>query len=528
MRDLQKPGRSRAHGREGMACTSHATATLAAIDILRAGGNAVDAAIGACAVQCVVEPGSTGIGGDCFAILATRDGKVEAYNGSGRAPAAIDADALAASGETHVPGTSPHAVTVPGAIEAWAGLNARHGRLGLDRVLARAIDLAENGYVMFERVARDRARNVDKLSLYPETAEIFLPGGRAPKVGEIHSQPKLGASLRAIAEQGPDVFYRGWIAEDIVAHLQGLGGTHAREDFAEHRGEWVRPIRTRFEGYDVLEIPPNGQGITALIALNILAELEHAGLDPVGVDRMHLQGEAMRLAYQDRNIHVADQAFSDVPIEALLSADHAASLRAAIDPARAMTDLPRPSLPGHGDTIYLCVVDGDGMAVSFINSLFAHYGSAITAPRSGVVLQNRGCGFVLTPGHPNRIGPKKRPMHTIIPGMLMEDGRPRMPFGVMGGHYQPTGHVHLLTNMLVHGMDIQAALDCPRALHFDGVYALETGFSEDVVKGLRARGHEVVRVDDPHGGGQAIWIDPATGVLTGGSDPRKDGIALGI
>jgi gamma-glutamyltranspeptidase / glutathione hydrolase len=527
MRDLQKPGRSRAHGREGMACTSHATATLAAIDILRAGGNAVDAAIGACAVQCVVEPGSTGIGGDCFAILATRDGKVEAYNGSGRAPAAIDADALAASGETQVPGTSPHAVTVPGAIEAWAGLNARHGRLGLDRVLARAIDLAENGYVMFERVARDRARNVDKLSLYPETAEIFLPGGRAPKVGEIHSQPKLGASLRAIAEQGPDVFYRGWIAEDIVATLRAKGGVHELSDLAAHKGEWVTPIRTGYRGFEVLEIPPNGQGITALIGLNVLKHLPLQGLDPLGALRFHLEAEAMRLAYQDRNFYVADQAFADVPVAALLSDAHARDLAALIRPDRAMS-VPLPRVPMHGDTIYLCVVDGDGLAVSFINSLFASHGSGITAPRSGVVLQNRGCGFVLDEGHPNRLEPGKRPMHTIIPGMLLESGRARMPFGVMGGHFQPTGHVHLLTNMLDLGMDPQRALDCPRGLHFGGVYALENGVPERTAAGLAGLGHRVERARVPHGGGQAIWIDRETGVLTGGSDPRKDGIALGF
>ncbi len=528
MRDFQMPGRSLAHGQNGMACTSHARATLAAIDVLRQGGNAVDAAVAACAVQCVVEPMSTGIGGDCFAIVAKPDGGIAAYNGSGRAPAALTAEQLLAAGETCIGETTPHAVTVPGAVEAWGRLVAEHGRLGLDRVLAPAIDLAENGYVVFERTAADWQGAVAKLAQQPETVAIFLPGGRAPAVGEVHRQPALASSLRAIAADGPEVFYEGWIAEDIVATLRAKGGRHAAEDFSGHRGDWVTPIRASYRGFEVLEIPPNGQGITALIGLNILEGFDLAGLDPLGIERLHLEAEAMRLAYQDRNTYVADPAMADVPVAALLSKDHAATLRGAIDPHRVMAALPGPTLPGQGDTVYLCVVDGDGMAVSFINSLFSGFGSGITAPRSGVILQNRGCGFVLEPGHPNCLEPRKRPLHTIIPAMLMEGGKPRMPFGVMGGHYQPTGHVHVLTNTLDHGMDVQRALDCPRALHWDGVYGLEAGVPEATARGLAELGHNVERVRSAWGGGQAIWIDSARGVLTGGSDPRKDGIALGF
>jgi gamma-glutamyltranspeptidase/glutathione hydrolase len=528
MRDFQTTGRSLAHGQNGMACTSHARATLAAIDILRQGGNAVDAAVAACAVQCVVEPMSTGIGGDCFAIVAKPDGGIAAYNGSGRAPAGLTAEHLLAAGETAIGETTAHAVTVPGAVEAWGRLVAGHGRLGLDRVLAPAIDLAENGYVVFERTAADWRGAAAKLALQPETAAIFLPGGRPPGVGEVHRQPALAGSLRAIAADGPDVFYKGWIAEDIVATLRAKGGHHAADDLAGHRGEWVTPISTSYRGFEVLEIPPNGQGITALIGLNILEGFDLAGLDPLGVERLHLEAEAMRLAYQDRNTYVADPAVANVPVEALLAKDHALSLRRAIDPHRVMAALPAPTLPGRGDTVYLCVVDGDGMAVSFINSLFSGFGSGITAPRSGVILQNRGCGFVLEPGHPNCLAPGKRPLHTIIPGMLMEGGKPRMPFGVMGGHSQPTGHVHLLTNILDHGMDVQRALDCPRALHWGGVYGLETGVPEATARGLGELGHDVEWVESAWGGGQAIWIDAVSGVLTGGSDPRKDGIALGF
>jgi gamma-glutamyltranspeptidase / glutathione hydrolase len=367
----------------------------------------------------------------------------------------------------------------------------------------------------------------EKLALQPETAAIFLSGGRTPRRGEVHRQPQLGQTMKAVAERGPEVFYRGWIAEDIVATLRAKGGVHELSDLAAHKGEWVTPIRTGYRGFEVLEIPPNGQGITALIGLNVLKHLPLQGLDPLGALRFHLEAEAMRLAYQDRNFYVADQAFADVPVAALLSDAHARDLAALIRPDRAMS-VPLPRVPLHGDTIYLCVVDGDGLAVSFINSLFASHGSGITAPRSGVVLQNRGCGFVLDEGHPNRLEPGKRPMHTIIPGMLLESGRARMPFGVMGGHFQPTGHVHLLTNMLDLGMDPQRALDCPRGLHFGGVYALEGGVPERTAAGLAGLGHRVERARVPHGGGQAIWIDRETGVLTGGSDPRKDGIALGF
>ena len=528
MRDFQINGRSLAHGQNGMACTSHSRATLAAVDILRQGGNAVDAAVAACAVQCVVEPMSTGIGGDCFAIVAAADGKVAAYNGSGRAPAALTAEHLLAAGEIAIGDTTPHAVTVPGAVDAWARLLAEHGRLGLDRVLASAIDLAENGYIVFERTAADWREAAAKLALQPETAAIFLPGGRPLALGEVHRQPALAKSLRAIAAEGPEIFYEGWIAEDIVTTLRAKGGLHAAEDLAGHQGEWVTPIATSYRGFEVLEIPPNGQGITALIGLNILEGFDLAGLDPLGVQRLHLEAEAMRLAYLDRNTYVADPGVADVPVEALLSKAHAETLRTAIDPRRAMAELPVPDLPGHRDTVYLCVVDGDGMAVSFINSLFSGFGSGITAPRSGVVLQNRGCGFVLKLGHPNCLAPRKRPLHTIIPAMLMQGGKPRMPFGVMGGHYQPTGHVHFLTNVLDHGMDVQRALDCPRVLHWDGVYGLETGVPEATAQGLNQLGHVVERVGSAWGGGQAIWIDPGSGVLTGGSDPRKDGIALGF
>ncbi len=526
MRDFHHPGRSTIHALNGMAATSSPLATLAAIDILRHGGNAVDAAIAASAVLCVVEPASTGIGGDCFMLYAPGGGDhVIALNGSGRAPSALSAEILREQGHDEMPLAGPHSVTIPGAVDAWCRMLADHGTMDIGQVLQAAIGYARDGYVLGPRVANDHGRAAGRL-IDDVAKQIFAPAGAPPKVGDVQHQPLLAQTLRTIAAQGRDGFYRGPVAAGIVAHLRSHGGLHTQEDFAAHTSEYVTPIRAPYRGHEVVQIPPNGQGIVALIMLRLLAAYDLAGLDPTGPERTHLEAEATRLAYRARNDYVADQAVVDVPVDRLLSDAFIDEQRALIQPAQS-GGTAWSGRGVHRDTVYLTVIDRDRNACSHINSLFAPFGSGLMCPKSGVMLQNRGGCFRLEPGHPNCIGPSKRPMHTIIPGMLMKDGRVAASFGVMGGHYQPVGHTHLLSNIIDHGMDPQEALDCPRAFAVDGNLVLERGYSETTTKALAAMGHSVVTPDVPHGGGQAIVIDWQSGALIGGSDPRKDGCAIG-
>ncbi|MFO0996593.1 MAG: gamma-glutamyltransferase [Alphaproteobacteria bacterium] len=508
-----------------MAATSHPLATLTAIDMLRAGGNAVDAAIAACAVQCVVEPHMTAIGGDCFVLYAPKGGKVIALNGSGPAPAKATVEWFLRQGISAIDSRSAHAVTVPGCVGAWARLAADHGRKSLGEILEPAIRAASEGFVVQPRVAADWKEYGERLTHDESSVRTFLPGGHAPSAGAIHRQPALAKTLRTIAERGRDAFYTGAIAEGMVKHLNSFGGLHTVEDFAAYQPEYVEPIKTNYRGYDVFECPPNGQGIIVLMILNILSGFDLASLDPVGAERFHLQIEASRLAYRDRNLLVADPHRASVPIEQMLSKAYADEMRAHIRRDRAMAALPPSPFPTHNDTVYLCVVDGEGNAISFINSVFDGFGCGITAPDSGILLQSRGSGFVVDPKHRNCIGPRKRPLHTIIPGLAQKDGRTVMPFGVMGGQYQPVGQAHFFTNVVDHGMNVQQALDLPRVFWWDGQANLEHGVPEATATGLAKLGHTVARVDRPHGGGQAISIDG--GVLIGGSDPRKDGCAIG-
>ena len=528
MRDFQRPGRSTVHGTRGVAATSHPLATATAIEVLSAGGNAVDAAVAACAVQGVVEPQSTGIGGDCFALYAP-GGRVPPYaiNGSGPAPAAASVDWFRERGIDAIDFESTHAVTVPGAVGTWERLLADHGTKGLDEVLQPAIRYAEEGFVVHSRVAHDWGQNAEKLRACENARAFYLPGGHAPRAGDIHRLPQLAETLRLIARDGAAAFYEGAIADDIATHLATHGSLMTADDLAAFQPQTVEPISANYRGFDIYECPPNGQGIIALIILNILEGFELAGLDPVGAERLHLEAEACRLGYRDRAALIADPDAVDVPTEGLLSAAYADAMRRHISAERAMPPELPPGYPAHGDTIYLTVVDGEGNAISFINSLFASFGSGLCTA-SGVMLQNRGASFVIDPDHPNRIAGGKRPMHTIIPGMVGQGAHAVMPFGVMGGHFQACGHAHFLTNVIDYGMDPQAALDCPRAFHFGGVMTLETTIDEEVALRLAALGHQVAWSEIPHGGGQAIAIDRATGVLTGGSDPRKDGCALGI
>jgi gamma-glutamyltranspeptidase / glutathione hydrolase len=377
------------------------------------------------------------------------------------------------------------------------------------------------------RVGHDWAELTPKLSADPNARRMFLPNGRAPAVGERHRQPELAATLRRIAGHGRDGFYTGPVAEDIVARLRELGGLHTLDDFAATECTYVEPIATSYRGHDVYEIPPNGQGITALIMLNALAGYDFGDDRYSDADRYHLIAETAKAAYARRNALIGDPDFVDVPVKRLLSAREAEAIRGRIALDRAQPPGAWDDGVQHTDTTYLCVVDKDRNAVSFINSLFAGFGTGIVGPRSGVMLQNRGASFRLIEGHPNVIEPRKRPMHTIIPGMLSKGGRAVMPFGVMGGQYQPIGHMSLLTNLLDLGLDPQEALARPRVFAYEGELRLEAPILEAVADDLRGRGHEVVRLATPVGGGQAIWIDHDRGVLVGGSEPRKDGCALG-
>ena len=531
MRDFHLPGRSPVYSTHGMAATSMPAATLTALDVLRAGGNALDAAIAACAVLCVIEPQSTGIGGDCFCLYAPAGtGKVIGLNGSGRAPRAASIDWFEFHQIRAIDNTSAHAVSVPGAIDAWETLLNAHGTKGLDELLRPAIRMAAEGWPVHSKVSRDWVASEGKLR--KNGSDPFLPGGSAPKPGDMFVNAPLAETLRAIAKHGAKAFYTGAVAADIVTTLRAKGGLHTEEDFAAGLGgaNFVEPITIDWNGHTVHQIPPNGQGILVLMMLGMLERLGDAPDGPDGLIRAHRHIEAARLAYRDRDAFVADPTMADVPVRKLLSDAYLSAQAGLIRDGGAMADLPNAGesiLPPHKDTIYLCVVDKDGNACSFINSLFESFGSGILAQGSGVMLQNRGFGFRVQRGHPNCIAPGKRPMHTIIPGMVTRNGEAVMPYGVMGGHYQPMGHAWFLTNFLRYGLDIQEAIDLPRLFPTGGKVQVERGISASVVDGLRRLGHDVEPTDRPHGGGQAIYIDRARGVLVAGSEPRKDGLALG-
>ena len=400
------------------------------------------------------------------------------------------------------------------------------GTRTLADVLVRAIEYAEGGYVVSPRVGYDWAKLTEKLSAHPGARQHLLPGGRPPKVGEIVRFPELGKTLRAIAEKGRDAFYTGEIAADMVAELRELGGLHTVEDFAAQKATYVDPISVKYRGAELYEMPPNNQGIVALIMLRILDKLGTLGTDPLSVERYHVMTEASRLAYAIRDEFVADPVMANVPVEHMLSDATINDLASRIDRKKRSDFGPLPQ-PSGTDTIYMTVVDGSGMAVSFINSLFSPFGSGIVTRKTGITLQNRGQGFVLDPKHCNCIAPGKRPMHTLVPAIAFKNGKPWMSFGVMGANFQPMGHTYVMTNILDYGMDAQEALDHPRAFFEDGTLGLEKSMPKAVYEGLAAAGHPVSWREDPWGGGQIEQIDPETGVRIGASDARKDGMAAG-
>lgn len=533
-RDFELPGRSAVYATGGMAATSMPVATLTALDVMRAGGNALDAAIAAAAVLAVVEPQSTGIGGDCFCLYAPAGtGEVAALNGSGRAPAGLTLDALHRRGVTAIENTSVHAVTVPGAISAWQALHRAHGRADWGSLFQAAARMAEKGWPVHPRVARDWANAVPKLKRNAAASRRFLVKGEAPVAGDVFTQPELAATLRLIAEKGAEAFYDGVVADDMVACLRALGGVHTHEDFLDGAAAatFVKPISMRWRGMDVVQCPPNGSGLLVLMLLGILDGFDTPPGGPLSPVRLHRHIEAARLVYRDRDAFLADPEHAEVPVARLTSPTYLDRLRGLIDDGKAMDELPPAGaaewLPRHKDTVYVSVVDGEGNACSFINSLFQNFGSGILAEGSGVMLQNRGFGFSLEEGHPNQVGPRKRPMHTIIPGMVMQEGRAIMPFGVMGGHFQPMGQSLFLTNHVLYGLDPQEALDLPRLFPTGGKVTVERGIPASVVEALAGLGHAIAPADAPLGGGQAILVDHRRGCLVAGSDPRKDGCAMG-
>ena len=526
-RDFMRPGRSVALASHAMAATSHPLATLAALRILEAGGNAVDAAIAAVALQGVVDPHMTGIGGDCFALYAAAGKPPIAINGSGHAPAAATLDRLLPLGLDRISEDSAHAVTVPGAVDAWCRLSARYGRLGLAADLQPAIAAAEDGYTITPRVALDWARYAARLRPHAAAVRQFLPNGEPPQVGQRLDNPALAATLRRIGAEGRSAFYEGSVAEDMVASLQALGGLHALDDFAAYAAFETEPIGTRYRGYELLECPPNGQGLAALIMVRLLEGFDLASPALGEADRIHLLAEATKAAYRQRDLYIADPAHMEQSVAGLLADSFIDALRAEISLDRASPDGVF-DIPVHRDTVFVSVVDQQGNAISLINSIFAAFGSGIYAPNAGVLLQNRGAGFSLKPGHPNVIGPRKRPFHTIIPALVRRHGEVVMSFGVMGGQYQSTGHAHILSQIVDRGFDVQMASDQPRSFFSDGAISLEPTIDPAVKAELERRGHRTRWADEPIGGCQAIWIDRERGVLWGASDHRKDGVALGF
>lgn len=527
--------RSMVLAKNGVVCTSQPLASQAGLALLRDGGNAIDAAVAAAAVQGVVEPHNTGVGGDCFALCwSARDQRLFALNGSGRSPAAARAHALREQGCDVMPAQGIDTTTVPGAVDAWCELLARFGTRSLADVLAPAIELAEQGFAVSEIIAWEWHLVVKFGFLKNESARrCFAPDGSAPGLGRVVRAPDLARSLRLLAEGGRGVFYEGELAEKMLRMLAEEGGCFTAADFAGTRASWVEPISIDYRGYTLCEIPPNTQGITALIALGLLSHFDVGAHDVASTDASHLLIEAVKLAFADRVAHVADPEHMSVSANALLDSDSLARLARRIDPARAAPDV-APRLVGGSDTVYLTAADRYGNVVSFINSLYGPFGSGLVAGDTGIVLQNRGCGFSLEPGHPNELGGDKRPFHTLCPAMLLREGRPRVSFGVMGGDVQAQGHVQVVSNLVDHGLNVQEALDAPR-FHFLGgaQVALEEDFSPDVRRCLAARGHTVRGPGAAvgrggFGGGQAIAIDPATGVLWAGSDRRKDGLAAGF
>jgi gamma-glutamyltranspeptidase/glutathione hydrolase len=527
---------------EAMAATSHPLATQIALNVMRQGGSAADAAIAANAALGLMEPTGNGIGGDFFAIVwDPRTKKLHGYNGSGRSPKALSLQWFQDNGYTDIPPHGPLPVTVPGAVDGWFALHERFGKLPMAQNLAPTVAYARKGHPVHEVIAYYWNRSVPVLSKWPGFTEQFTIEGRAPRKGEMWRNPNLANTLETIGRDGRDAFYKGGIARTIDAFFRANGGFLRYEDLAAHTGEWVDPVSTNYRGVDVWEIPPNGQGIAALQILNLLEGYDFSKIPFGSAEHVHLFTEAKKLAFADRARWYADPAFHPAPVQWLISKDYAAERRKLINPDRAAQAVDAGRRLNQGDTIYLTVADKDGMMVSLIQSNYRGMGSGMAAPGLGFIFQDRGEQFVLKPGHPNSFAPGKRPFHTIIPAFITKGGKPWVSFGLMGGAMQPQGHAQIVMNLVDFGMNLQEAGDAPRiqhdgstdpagqmlAMNDGGVLNLETGFSYETIRALMRKGHTVEFADGPYGGYQAIMRDHANGVYVGASESRKDGQAAG-
>ena len=484
----------------------------------------MDAAIAGAVLLGFCEPQMTGLGGDCFVLFSPAGSDdIKALNGSGHAPRQACADTLREQGHQTVPVASAHAVSVPGAVGAFCQLSQDWGALGLERVLAPAIHYAEAGVPVAPRVALDWHK--DQSRLQSNGLKFFLPAGSAPEAGQMFRAPGQAEVLRRIAKNGAKAFYEGEVADDMLHTLQEMGGVHQADDFTSEKPDYTTPISGDYKGTELVEHPPNTQGATAILMLNMLSHFDLSGLDPFGPKRTHIETEIAKLAYNARNRFIADPRYMGSE-DYLTDPKTATALAALVNPSSVIQSVDQITEKVHKDTIYITVVDKDRMAVSLIYSIFNGFGSGIASEKFGILFQNRGAGFNLTPGHPNELGGGKRPMHTIIPGMLRQNKRVTMPFGVMGGQYQSNGHTRFVSNIVDFGMDPQSAIDGPRSFFENGALNLETGYDQKTAADLTALGHNVVWADAAIGGAQAINCH-ASGVLEGASDPRKDGCALG-
>lgn len=532
--------RSEVIATHGMVATSQPLAVMAGIDILKRGGSAVDAAIAANAVLGLVEPTSNGVGGDLFAIVwSAKDQQLYGLNASGRCPKLLDLQYFKDNDIKEIPYTGMLPVTVPGCVDGWYELHDKFGVLPMKEVLAPAIKHAREGFPVTELIAYYWDRGSERLKEQPNFADTFLPGGKAPAKGEIFRNLDLARTLQRIADGGREMFYKGDIAQEISAFSERVGGYIRYDDLAEHTSTWVDPVSTNYRGYDVWELPPNGQGIAVLQMLNILEGFDLGSMEHNSAEYLHLLIEAKKIVYEDRAKFYADMDFSNVPVDRLISKDYAGQRRRLIDPARALRKIEPGSPPKGGDTIYLTVVDNDMNAVSLIQSNYAGFGSGMVPDGMGFSLQDRGALFSLQEGHANVIAPAKRPFHTIIPGFVTKDGAPYFSFGVMGGDMQPQGHVQVLCNMINFGMNTQEAGDAARFHHVGssepsggfmndgGQVALESAIPDEVRRELMKRGHRIVGDVGGFGGYQGILIDVANHTYYGASESRKDGCAIG-
>ena len=541
--DRGAASRSVVYARHGMVCAAQPLAVQAGVEVLREGGSAVDAAIAVNACLALMEPTSCGPGGDLFAIVwDPKAGRLVGLNASGRAPLALTIEKVPPEPDGTIPLYSPYAWTVPGCVDGWFELHGKYGKLPMRKVLERAIRYAEEGFPLSPVIASDWAHGAARFKDMPGFADVFMPGGQAPREGETFRNPALARTLRLLADKGRDAYYRGPIAEALVRYSQAHGGFFALEDFARHRSTWDEPISTDYRGWTVWELPPNGQGLAALQLLNLLENFDLKAMGRESADFWHVMAEAKKLAFADRARYYADPAFAKVPVEALLSKEYAKRRAALVDLQRAAStdSAGDPVALSRKETTYLCTADENGMMVSLIQSNYTGFGSGYVVPELGFGLQDRGGLFSLHRGHPNALEPGKRPFQTIIPAFVTRSGRPLMAFGLMGGDMQPQGHAQIIVNLVDFGMNLQEAGDAIRYHHTGsseptgtvmtdgGVLHLEDGLPASVLAELRRRGHVIEpEAVGAYGGYQAIWRDPVTGSYAGATEKRKDGCAQG-